>query len=587
MKSKTRLVIMGVVFLCLSLAGVAQAIVVKKCYIDGNDWAQQTGSRALRYNFHRLTIAAEGTLWYRYNGLRGAIDEFAIYDRILTDATIAAHASCPPANYIATVTADAPILWLRFEDANSANGSTAADSSGNGQDGTYIGDGPGGQIGDVNLVPGFLGKAAEFYGTSDGNGTCIDINDPDGALEQQDLTVEFWLKSTDLYGSPSLYYTKFFQHNGTNQDANGYGAMIVAGPTVGLIGGGSTEFDPVDPDMNDGQWHHVVFTFDSTPDPNWDPNISVYPYEVAQDNPALYIRCESLPLVDESGYGNWVQAGSGVTIQKVPGSMGNCALLNTGWIAAANQQTEPSSDPCYGPEYAFGDGNDITVEFWLYYPPGTTIDSSAGLWNQNASENPNGWSPGCTRSGVKCRMRCNENRTSGVTSPGYAYTNEGAWASDANNWHHYVMIYDTSDDPDTLHVEWWTDTVRYKNNTYGPETFDNYLGPVMDHIMFGCYGSRFAPSGLYRQYIDEIAVYDYALSEVRIDAHYKAWKPRNCEEVWDRGIFSDLSPIESHIEGQIDRDRDCNIDFFDFAEFAQDWALCNDPQGGAGCTPNW
>jgi hypothetical protein len=330
--------------------------------------------------------------------------------------------------------------------------------------------------------------------------------------------------------------------------------------------------------LNDGEWHHVVFTFDSSRDPNPDPNISPYPEEVMEDAPVLYLRCEKEPLEDSSGNNYWVDAHSAVTLQTVKGSMGKCALLNGGWIAAARQQTEPSSDPCYGHQYAFGP-NDLTVEMWLYYPPGTTIDTFAGLWNQNAKADITEWSPGCDRADTKCRFACNENRDG---KDGYAYTAEGTWATDQNNWHHYVSIYDVCDSPARITVRWYTDNVNKKDSTYDTTVFDNYLGPEMDHILFGNIGTRFEPgNNAYRQYIDEIAVYNYALGMDRIDAHYRAWQPRDCNEIWFRELGDEWEDI--------DKNKDCDIDFVDYAlSVPLEWTLCNDPnRPPQECPPNW
>jgi hypothetical protein len=605
MEYKLRLIIIGVALFCLLLAGVTQATVLKKCFIDGNDVAQQEAGRALSYDFDRLTIASNGSLTGRYGGLSGTIDEFAIYEGVLPDPCIVAHANSLPANYVATVMADSPVLYLRFEDPCSYRGYTAADSSGNNQHGTYIGDDT---VGDVSLVAGFIlgTTAAEFYiDAVNDNATCIDVNDAAGALEMNDLTVEFWFKSTTLYDEGA--YPVFFTHNGGHATKKGYGGGISFqipqnppnpdNPIFALTGGGTTEYDPVGHKIDDGEWHHIVFTYDSTPDPNYE-GLGTYAAEVKKDDPVLYLRCESLPLVDDSNNNYWVDAASAVTVQKVTGSMGNCALLSDGWIAAANQQTAPvSSDPCYGPEYAFGDGNSITVEMWCYYPPGTSLATWAGLWNQNDKTDIALWSPGCQTGGMggdrKCRMRCNERRT--PPGDGLAYTNVGTWSTDANNWHHHVMIYDCCDSPATLHVEWWSDGVQFKSSTYNPTTFQNRIGPVRDHILFGNIGNRVSPgNGAYTPYMDEIAVYDYALSSQRIGAHYRAFGPKDCNEVWDRGIFFDdeevetgvYIPIENTTFGTIDRVRDCAIDFYDFAELAMDWYLCNKPST-AGCTPNW
>jgi len=72
----------------------------------------------------------------------------------------------------------------------------------------------------------------------------------------------------------------------------------------------------------------------------------------------------------------------------------------------------------------------------------------------------------------------------------------------------------------------------------------------------------------YGGWIDEFAVYSGVLSGERIAMHYAAWQPKDCAEVWARGLG---------YAG--DFDHDCDVDLFDYALFAQDWANCNDPAG--------
>jgi hypothetical protein len=50
---------------------------------------------------------------------------------------------------------------------------------------------------------------------------------------------------------------------------------------------------------------------------------------------------------------------------------------------------------------------------------------------------------------------------------------------------------------------------------------------------------------------------------------------RSCKDVWDIGLGN-----------PVDMNRDCKVDFYDFAIFAKDWRKCNDPCD-PHCMPNW
>ncbi len=92
MKYKFELSIMIAVLFGLSLAGVASAdSVTKTLYVDGVKVGTSSTTQAISFPYPRLTIGAEGSRYYCYNGLVGEIDEFAVYGRVLTDANVAAH----------------------------------------------------------------------------------------------------------------------------------------------------------------------------------------------------------------------------------------------------------------------------------------------------------------------------------------------------------------------------------------------------------------------------------------------------------------------------------------------------------------
>ena len=209
MKYRVKLSMMVLVILGLAIAQVANAnIVVKALYIDGAKINQVIVPNGLSFPYLRLTIGAEGNQWYRYNGLVGQIDEFALYDGVLSGTRILAHYNATPANYVSTVQTDNPRLYLRFEDPNANNGKPADNlGSISGVDGTYIGA--------MSLTAGKVGNAAVFHGASGGTGDCIDVSDTNGAFNRTDVTIEFWVKTTMTTG-----YPRFFQHNGANTDMN-------------------------------------------------------------------------------------------------------------------------------------------------------------------------------------------------------------------------------------------------------------------------------------------------------------------------------------------------------------------------------
>jgi len=578
MKDKIELLIVASVLFCLSFVQVAGAdTCIKTLYIDGVQVDQKIVGDGLTWPRDRITIGSEGDQWYIYNEYFGKMDEFAVYEGVMNGTRVKAHydANSNYDDYKTEVQADDPLLWLKFEDASTAHGQVATNSgSETARNGEYIVNGSG----SIAIVTGMNAESngIEFVGPASPNapGSCIDVWDA-GEFSTQtngDVSIELWVNFEDTND-----YPRFFQHNNGWDVFGGYGISVSGPNQIVVNGGGTANFVTRPPGsyLNDGQWHHIVVTYDSTyiPIPT-----GLYPVEVLADHPVLYLQFEQSPLVDSSGRNCWVGASPLAQVERPVGAMGNAIHLNGGWVAAANSLTEPCLPTQYGNQYAFTpDGNsDITFEFWTMTPLPGSVDAYAELFNDcntietiGEDENPV-YRPCATRGDTKMKICLAD--TDG-TDP-YAYTNGGAWIADTN-WHHNVVIWDEQPESDSIHVLWYTDGVNYKDSTYTGITARGWRlnsGPAMDHLIIGGLGSRdnFSPGPgvAYREYMDEFAVYAGILPLNRIRAHYAAWKPKNCAELWDRGYGGSVVG---------DMDENCKVDFKDFAKLALDWATYADP----------
>jgi len=305
-----------------------------------------------------------------------------------------------------------------------------------------------------------------------------------------------------------------------------------------------------------------------------------YINEVLTDGPVLWLRFEDYPLVDSSGNEYWIDNDNEFEpIEKTPGSLGKAVYLNNNYVAAANQKTEPNLPTEYGHQYAFAP-NDISFELW--FKADADCGDEVAFFNQ-AETNLQNWqdepnrAPAAGRSGTQMRAMT---YAMAEESNGWRYTEPNVWPTDGD-WHHLVVTYDEdfdgnydTNEPNDLGVKMYLDAELVLDTH---DSGGGTVGPEMDHILLGHLGSRDKPGwSLYSGYIDEFAIYPGVLSPDRIEAHYYAWQPNDCQEIRDRLLIWD-----------IDRNQDCRIDFYDFAVFAEQWALCNDPGGGEGCVPNW
>lgn len=125
-------------------------------YVDGAQVASSPNTAAQVYNGQwYLGLGMPG--WSVGNFLSGSLARFAYYTSALSAARVAAHfAATDDATYDAAVLADAPTSFLKLDEAS---GSTAADSSGKGNPGTYTG-------GVTLAEPGPLPNKSKIYLTS-------------------------------------------------------------------------------------------------------------------------------------------------------------------------------------------------------------------------------------------------------------------------------------------------------------------------------------------------------------------------------------------------------------------------------------
>jgi hypothetical protein len=577
MKYRFKLLITISALLCLSLAAVALAANTKKTlYLDGVYVADSNeNTSGLTWPNPRITIGSEGGSDYLYNEYIGKMDEFAIYGGVLAASRIAAHYNARTSNvaYTAAVQADSPLLWLRFEDASTANGATAKNSGSIGIDGTYVTTG-GSAIAQVTGInAGSLAINIPDRVTADGTGHCVDVGDGNGDFGEKlngDVTVELWVNFSDTND-----YPRFFQHNHSWDTTGGYGLMVNGPNQVGVIGGDATNYMGLPYDINDGQWHQIVVTYDSTYGKPQLPSSQSYVEEVKADHPVLWLRFEDVKPKDYSGNDHWVGYGGGTSIVEKVGGIGKSAYLSgSGYGAAAtNDQNAPpsvgGSYQVHGDQYAFAP-NDITFELWYKtLPPNQPQPEQYAIFFQQIGSwqnEPNG--PAVSNSGGQFRV----------------FGGSGAWYTGVGTafdqkWHHLVVTYDEKykGEPN-MYAQLYLDGKFKKGTTFTGTKAK--LGVELSHILVGAENDIGNTYNHFAGYIDEFAIYKGILDPNRILIHYSAWQPKNCADIRERG------PLPAYAIA--DKNGDCVINFYDYALFALDWLLCNDPASSdPACIPNW
>jgi len=580
---------------CVALAVPARATVTKRLYVDGVPMGSNTVPGQLSYTFERITIASEGNRWSMYNVLKGALDEFAIYEGVLSPTDVLDHfnaSQLDEPNYVAEVLSDTPQIYLRLNDPCSLDGAPANHDPGSAvaRDGTYIGV--------VTQLPNgvFPGnKCAVFPGdVPDPNFRgCIDVWDGDRVFSFDEVSIEVWVNSANLDDN----YPRLFQHNGAFNNERAYGVLTDANATgvmhAGVIGAMETSYLDTG-NINDADWHHVVVTYEYTYEPNG------YEDEVMKDNPVIYFRFEQDDIahdvdVDNSG-SKTVTAKYWGAAQPQPryaaGIAGKGVFLNdeTANTVVINAPAYDSGDENYDHLYALVPA-DMSVEVWFRSRPYYEYSEGGELnWSRLFSNNGT-WTN--LQSG---RVMLTYNAYGIFGGGGSGEGDNAMWCehpgftpqADPNQdtgpadreWHHAVTIYDVNDDgphndpnvDPTIVMQFYLDGVLLGTRLQDPCTplgRDGIMGPEFREFLIGAEASSGNRYNCFRGTMDEFAIYDHVLSAERISIHYqeglaaKPWTPENCEEIFEQGwqMAADLN-------------RDCKVNFMDMKDIGYDWWRC-------------
>jgi PKD repeat protein len=228
-------------------------------YVDGQLVGSGPGSNVDAYDGY-WRVGADN-IWGGANtaSLDGLVDEFSVFDKVLTPAQVAAHwtaagqASSTPTKpadaYGAAVYDSNPTLFWRMDDAT---GSTAAAGSAPaGGRGTYTGN-PTLAVAGPPLAGTSANTAVSFDGVDDGLYSRTQVNNP------LTFTTELWFQTTTTRGGKLIGF-------GTNQTggSGGYDRHVYLEPSGQLTFGawtGQTNTITSPAAYNDGKWHQVTAT---------------------------------------------------------------------------------------------------------------------------------------------------------------------------------------------------------------------------------------------------------------------------------------------------------------------------------------
>jgi hypothetical protein len=168
------------------------------------------------------------------------------------------------ADYNSVVRADNPLIYLRFEDNDMSDGSKALNKGSNPKTVEYKT-----TAGSIEPVAGFttiLGQAAYLGQESveSGAGDCIDFDIGDESLSLAEVSYEIWFITDEVSNWSRLFHSQcgYLLMGSPGVMMNG-SAMSESGPPgeFGVMGGDSTDY--LNGPTDDGNWHHIVVTYDS------------------------------------------------------------------------------------------------------------------------------------------------------------------------------------------------------------------------------------------------------------------------------------------------------------------------------------
>jgi len=156
-------------------------------------------------------------------------------------------ASAPASNYAQTIEQETGLV--SYWQLNESSGTTATDSQ-DANNGTYTGG--------YALNPAPPGTQVQGAVTFDGSTNYISVN----RNIQDDFTIEFWFKTTGIAPAGSNFFNGWGLVNAeVSGVTNDFGTSLVNGGQVAAgTGNPDTTIRSVATNLNDGNWHYVAFT---------------------------------------------------------------------------------------------------------------------------------------------------------------------------------------------------------------------------------------------------------------------------------------------------------------------------------------
>ena len=231
-----------------------------RLYVDGVRVGQRIDVTWLRQYWGNWRIGGDRVSNFpnapSSNYLNGAVDEVAVYGRVLTQAQIRSHyeatgrttavAPVPADAYGASVRDSDPELYWRFGEAS---GTAALDTSAYGSPGTYR---TGAAPGAAGALAGVTNGAATF----NGNGGFVVSNQT--WSNPQVFSQELWFKTTTTAGGKLIGLGAANTGTSSNYDRHVY--METDGRLTFGVWTGATTTISSPASYNDGAWHHLVTT---------------------------------------------------------------------------------------------------------------------------------------------------------------------------------------------------------------------------------------------------------------------------------------------------------------------------------------
>ena len=223
-----------------------------------------------------------------------------------------------------------------------------------------------------------------------------------------------------------------------------------------------------------------------------------YGKKVLEKSPVLYLRFDG-SYSDSSQNGFDATADGNVsTVSKsdFPGFSNNnkAAYLTGGWlkVSSLTKSNLPNKLP-----------NTLTTEAWVSATQFQTWTSYIGYYQDNGSYEK-GWWLGANNSKAIFPVAANLNNLN--YDPGYS-------GMELNTWYHIVGVYDGSKVKIYINGDYVTEHSRSGDHDYNHGTYGN------DYLRIGIY-KDYDEHFAFKGYMDEVAIYDYALSSAEIKEHY-------------------------------------------------------------------